>query len=73
MTARRWTRDHDRLVKAWHKLDAIHQRMGWNLRTLGSWCGAKFGVYQVALLTSAQCRQASRGVNAWRHFTKGDR
>jgi len=71
MTAVAWTRSHDRLLRAWQKLDLAHFRFGLRIRSLDSWLGANFGETDIRYLTRAQCRKARRSANAWRHSMKG--
>lgn len=72
MTDGTWTRDHDRLARAWLKLELKHYRNRVALGSLRDWCGRKFGETRIWLLTVQQCRQGRRCINAWRHSIKGN-
>ncbi|MFD3263164.1 hypothetical protein [Phenylobacterium ferrooxidans] len=62
-----WTRDHERLIRAWEQLHQAQaergQADGWDL---GGWLLRKFGVATTRRLTAAQARQARRCLHAWR-------
>lgn len=67
-----WTRDHERLVRAWEQLHQARALQGdTSSDGLGAWCFRKFGVHHARRLTVAQARQARRSLHAWRAGIEG--